>query len=159
MVAQTAAMWLSVRSTAPSQPVLSLLSRPGGGGGLRSTAPSKPVIWWRFGRSDRSDVAFGEEHSSITASSVTSIPPRWRWRLEEHSSIEASFNAFVSRPNHGAQVSYAVWRSGCCSLMSWQPAVMPAHLHHSALGKEVNRLSVSDPPVGILNSSASLSNP
>jgi hypothetical protein len=118
-----------------------------------------PPRWRRFGHSDRSDVAFGEEHSSITASSVTSIPPRWRWRLEEHSSIEASFNAFVSRPNHGAQVSYAVWRSGCCSLMSWQPAVMPAHLHHSALGKEVNRLSVSDPPVGILNSSASLSNP
>ena len=112
-----------------------------------------------FGHSDRSEVAFGGEHSSNTASSVTSIPPRWRWRLEEHSSIEASFNAFVSRPNHGAQVSYAVWRSGCCSLMSWQPAVMPAHLHHSALGKEVNRLSVSDPPVGILNSSASLSNP
>ena len=43
--------------------------------------------------------------------------------------------------------------------MSWQQAVMPAHLHHSALRKEVNRLSVSDPPVGILNSSVSLSNP
>jgi hypothetical protein len=32
LVTQTAAHWLSVRSTAPSQPVLSLLSRPGGGG-------------------------------------------------------------------------------------------------------------------------------
>ena len=43
--------------------------------------------------------------------------------------------------------------------MSWQQAVMPAHLHHSALRKEVSRLSLSDPPVGILNSSVSLSNP
>ena len=33
---------LSVRSTAPSQPVLPLLSSPGAGGGLRSKAPSKP---------------------------------------------------------------------------------------------------------------------
>ena len=124
--------------------VESFLSCPGGGG---------------IGQSDRSALAFGDEHSSITASTVSSIPPRWRWWLEEQSPIKAVFNAFISRPNHGAQVSYAVWRSGCCSLMSWQPAVMPAHLHHSALGKEVNRLSVSDPPVGILNSSASLSNP
>jgi hypothetical protein len=42
LVNQTAAHWLSVMSTAPSQPVLSLLSHPGGGGGLRSKAPSKP---------------------------------------------------------------------------------------------------------------------
>ena len=34
---------LSVMSTAPSQPLLPLLSRPGGGGGLRSKAPSKPL--------------------------------------------------------------------------------------------------------------------
>ena len=42
---QPAAHWLSVRSRAPSPPVLtSFVSRAGGGGGLRSsTAPSKPV--------------------------------------------------------------------------------------------------------------------
>ena len=124
--------------------VESLLSRPGGGG---------------IGQSDRSALAFGEEHSSITASPASSIPPRCRWWLEEQSPIKAVCNAFISRPNHGAQISDAVWRSGCCSLMSWQQAVMPAHLHHSALRKEVSRLSVSDPPVGILNSSVSLSNP
>eukprot|EP01046_Picozoa_sp_COSAG06_P077910 COSAG06_NODE_25595_length_633_cov_0.895131_1_plen_176_part_00 len=42
---QPAAHWLSVRSRAPSPPVLtSFVSRAGGGGGLRSsTAPSEPV--------------------------------------------------------------------------------------------------------------------
>ena len=64
LVSQTTAHSLSVRSTARSQPLLSLLSRPGGGG---------------TGQSDRSAFAFGEEHSSITATSITSIPPRWRW--------------------------------------------------------------------------------
>ena len=43
---------------------LALLSRPGGGG---------------VGHSDRNALALSEEHSSITASSVSSIPPRWRW--------------------------------------------------------------------------------
>ena len=32
-----------------------------------------------FGHTDRSALVLSEEHSSITASSVSSIPPRWRW--------------------------------------------------------------------------------
>ena len=69
--------------------VESLLSCPGGGG---------------IGQSDRSALAFGDEHSSITATSVSSIPPRWRWWLEEQSPIKAVCNAFISRPNIGCSV-------------------------------------------------------
>jgi hypothetical protein len=85
--------------------ILSLLSHPGRGG---------------IGQSDRSALAFGEEHSLITATSVSSIPlrSRWHWSVRpqrigfrrgaqlDHSSIIASLS-FVPRPGSGG--AWSMW--------------------------------------------------
>jgi hypothetical protein len=83
LVSQTAAHWLSVRSTAPSQPRLSLLSRPGDGGGLRSGVVS---LLFRFvTHSSHSYSAQITAHCQFFPAQVVA-----RW-LEKHSSVNVDF--------------------------------------------------------------------
>ena len=84
MVSQTAAHSISARSTAPSQPVLSLpSSRPGDGGGLRSGVVS---LLFRF--VTHSSHSYSAQITAHCHFYPAQVAARW---LEKHSSVKVDF--------------------------------------------------------------------